>query len=430
MHFSSFVNNTATIGNAICYQSGSVNAKYNWWGSNINPSSQVSGSVDVTPWLYMTITVDTSSISYGNTCNAVVSFNNAYDGTTIIIDPKVDGHIPDGTTVNFSSTLGTFDHTTTTTTNGTATTTFTATSLGTGNINAATDSETLLADITVIQAFTIITVNNVTSVNGKTVNLTAKLKDENGNILTGKTVTFIVNGVKYTAVTDDNGIATVNYKLTKVGVYTVTVNFVDGTVYANSTGNGTLTVNPAANIYINTTTNKKNPTVGETFLLTYKLGNKGPNNATNVTVTFQIPKGLEFVNVTADTGKYTYNPTTRTVTWTIDSIPVGDPYLYLTVKAAEKGTYQITPKTTSDTYNLNSGHNGNITIKVQSKNNNSNNGTSKSNNSINRNSNSGTTVNAASKITKTVGLQDTGLPLNYLLLAVLMVIGGLIPKRR
>lgn len=30
----------------------------------------------------------------------------------------------------------------------------------------------------------------------------------------------------------------------------------------------------------------------------------------------------------------------------------------------------------------------------------------------------------------TIGLEDTGLPLNYLILAVLMVISGLVPKRK
>ena len=42
----------------------------------------------------------------------------------------------------------------------------------------------------------------------------------------------------------------------------------------------------------------------------------------------------------------------------------------------------------------------------------------------------GTTVKAASKNTKTIGLHETGLPFNYLILAILMVIGSLVPKRK
>lgn len=42
----------------------------------------------------------------------------------------------------------------------------------------------------------------------------------------------------------------------------------------------------------------------------------------------------------------------------------------------------------------------------------------------------GTIVKAASKNAKTIGLQKTGLPFNYLILAILLVIGGLVPRRK
>ncbi|OEC87354.1 MULTISPECIES: beta strand repeat-containing protein [Methanobacterium] len=184
----------------------------------------------------------------------------------------------------------------------------------------------------------------------------------------------------------------------------------------NDTESAYITINKTSDLYLKTKSNNNNPTVGEKFLLTYKLGNYGPDAAKNVTITFQIPEGLDFVNIKVDSGNFIYNETTRTVTWTLDSVPVGDPYLYLTVQAAGDGTYKITPIITSATYNLNSGDLGIITINVQPNSNNSGNGNSKN------------TVNAASKTT--IGLQDTGLPLNYLILALLMVLSGLIPKRK
>lgn len=64
-----------------------------------------------------------------------------------------------------------------------------------------------------------------------------------------------------------------------------------------------------------------------------------------------------------------------------------------------------------------------IGLNLGSGNPNSSNG----NNSINGTYN---TVKATSKITETIGLQKTGIPLNYLLLAVLMVLSGLLPKRK
>ena len=265
-------------------------------------------------------------------------------------------------------------------------------------------------NLTVNTINTTITVNNATGYNGKTINLTATLKDENGNPVSGKTVTFTVNGTDYTATTDASGLAALSYKLTKAGVYNVSASYSDGAVYANSTGSGNLTVSPAANLYIKITTSNNNPEVGEKFLLTYKLGNYGPDAAENVTITFKLPEGLDFVKVTADTGNCTYDPSTRTVTWTLDSVPVGDPYLYFTVKAAGDGTYKIIPGIVSLTYN--SGINGGITINVQSPSSSGSTGSS--------------TVNAAS----TISMQKTGVPLNYLILAIFLVLSGLVPKRK
>jgi predicted outer membrane repeat protein len=278
-----------------------------------------------------------------------------------------------------------------------------ANSSGTGNLTVNTINTT-------------ITVNNATGVNGKTVNLIATLKDENGNPLSGKIVTFNVNGTDYTATTDASGLAALSYKLTKTGVYNIIASFSDGAVYANSTGSGNLTVSPAANLYIKIKASNNNPEVGEKFLLTYKLGNYGPDAAENVTITFKLPEGLDFIKVTADTGNCTYDPATRTVTWTIDSVPVGDPYMYFTVKAAGDGTYEITPDIDSLTYN--SGSSDGITINVQS---------------LPRNDNPNISGNCGSSTVKaasTISMQKTGVPLNYLILAIFLVLSGLVPKRK
>jgi uncharacterized repeat protein (TIGR01451 family) len=172
-------------------------------------------------------------------------------------------------------------------------------------------------------------------------------------------------------------------------------------------------VNPASYLYLNVTSSKINPTVGETFILTYKLSNSGPDNATNVTMSFQIPAGLEFVNATVDNGTVTYNSTTRTITWTLFNVEVGDPYLYLTVKALGSGSYSITPTITSETFNGNTDPLMPFSISVQAQN--------------NSNSN---TVNAAST-TKTIPMQTTGMPIAGLVLAILAVLGGtLVPRKK
>ena len=70
------------------------------------------------------------------------------------------------------------------------------------------------------------------------------------------------------------------------------------------------------------------------------------------------------------------------------------------------------PTITSDTFNRNTDPLTQFTVNVQAKNN-----------------SSGNTVNAAST-TKTVTMKDTGLPLNYLVLAILAVISGFVMPRR
>lgn len=159
---------------------------------------------------------------------------------------------------------------------------------------------------------------------------------------------------------------------------------------------------PIADLYIDTSLSKEKPVVGDIITIKFKLGNKGPDPAENVKITFVIPKGLKFISLVVDQGFVTYDPNTRRVTWTLDSVPVGDPYMWLTVKIMKAGTYTIGPLIFSTTYNVNTQVNpGYIQFK------------------------------AYKYSSKTIGMQKTGIPINWLLLAILMVLSGLIiPKRR
>ena len=230
-----------------------------------------------------------------------------------------------------------------------------------------------------------------------------------GHIPDGTLVTFTAtNGsLNPTTTTLINGQTTTLFTANHVGTSIINATVDKQTVTKD------LTVKPASYLYLNTTTSKANPTIGDTFILTYKLSNSGPDNATNVTVTFQIPTGLKFVNATVDNGTVTYNSTTRTITWTLDNVAVGDPYLYLTVKALGTGSYTITPTITSETYNTNTDPLTPFNINIQKAN----------------NTNGSTTVNAAST-TQTIPMQKTGMPITGLILAVLAVLGGMLPKRK
>ena len=230
----------------------------------------------------------------------------------------------------------------------------------------------------------------------------------NGHVPDGTLVTFTATNGSLNPITTTliNGEATTLFTANHVGTSTINAT-VD-----NQTVTQLLTVNPASYLYLNTTSSKSNPTAGETFMLTYKLSNNGPDNATNVTMSFQIPSGLEFVNASVDNGTWTYNPVNRTITWNLTNVAVGDPYLYLTVRALGTGSYTITPTITSETFNQNNDPLTPFSISVQAQN--------------NSNSN---TVNAAST-TKTVPMQTTGMPIAGLVLAILAVLGGIFTPRK
>lgn len=255
-------------------------------------------------------------------------------------------------------------------------------------------------DLNVERATTHITVDNITGNKGQTVNLTATLKDQYGNLLAGRTINFLVNGINAgSAVTDVNGVATKSYYINlNGGTYTIQADFVGDDYYQSSTGTGALKVSQA-DLYVKSWASKNNPYVGETITLTFKLGNRGPDTAENVVFTMKIPEGMQYVSSNVDIGTLTYNESTRTITWTIGDVPVGDPYLYMKVKVLKSGTYIFRPQITTDTYDPT------IDKNIQS-----------------------VVINAQSKHHggHKVPMHKTGVPIWSLILALVFVAGGLI----
>lgn len=109
IHFNRIVDNIADEGgNAILNSETAItDAQFNWWGTN-NPdfTSLISGTVDHTPWLYLTFSPSPTTIPQGSTSTLTASFNNAFDGTTVTAFNPSIGYIPDGTPVTFTTTLG------------------------------------------------------------------------------------------------------------------------------------------------------------------------------------------------------------------------------------------------------------------------------------------------------------------------------------
>lgn len=323
VNFNRIVGNTANNSGDAIYTagSGSANAEYNWWGLN-DPifANLISGSatVDYTPWLFMTLTANPTTINNGETSQITVSFNNySSDGTSYTPLPEpLAGHIPDFTPVNFQTDLGSIGSKSIDkfTIGGIATATMTANELaGTAHLSATTDLETL-----------------------------------NVNVV----------------------------------------------------------INPKSSVYLTITPSKTNPVVGDTVVYTLKVGNKGPDAAENVVMTYKIPDGLEFVGARDDVGnKWTYDPATRTLTWNLGTVPVGDPYLWLSLRIVRAGNYLLNPVLSTTTYDP--------TLNSDTQ-------------SITINAATITQVNAQN----TIGMQKTGLPLLPLIIAGLMLVGGFIVPRR
>ena len=319
-NFNRIVNNSQTT---IFHFLGTFDAQYNWWGSN-NPNftNLIGGTVDYTPWLYMTITADPTIINNEETSLITASFNNLFNGTTVTPLDPLTGHIPDGSPVTFATDLG--------------------------------------------------------SIGSKTID-----KETTGGIATAKLTADETAGIAHITATTDA-----------------------------QTVNTEVTINPKSSLYLTITPNKANPVVGDTVIYTLKVGNNGPDTANDVVMTYVVPEGLEFAGASVDKGTYTYNPTTRTITWNIGNVPVGDPYMWLSLKVLSSGSYLFNPTLSTSTYDptLNT-NTQSITIHAASATNN----------------NTNNTVNAA---TSTVSMQHTGIPLIALILALFMVIGGMISSKK
>lgn len=110
VHFNRIIGNKAQLGNAI-YSVNTMSATDNWWGSNSPDFNSLISAADYvivnhTPWLYLTFTAYPTIIPAGSSSKLTASFNQHTDGITVTPINPVNGHIPDGTPVIFTTNLG------------------------------------------------------------------------------------------------------------------------------------------------------------------------------------------------------------------------------------------------------------------------------------------------------------------------------------
>ena len=330
-HFNRIVGNGD---NDIDCVSGSVNAENNWWGSNTGPTAaRITGTVDGNPWIILKISASPTSILVGGTSTVTADLtwnsNNAQ---------PTGGHVPDGTPITFSGTLGTIPNASTV--NGIATTTFTAGNTpGTATVSALLDGVTVSTSITLRPVANLGINQNVnTPVNvGDTVTYTVTVKNNGPNtannikiqdvLPSGFTVTSYSSGTTYS-----NGIWTIT-SLTSGSTVTLTIS---GTATASMAGlnttntvtelsqteytsqlptNTTAVYTKKASVALTQTTSSTPVNVGDTVTYTVTATNKGPDTATNINIQDIIPSGLTDYVVTPSAGTTYSNGV-----WTISSL--------------------------------------------------------------------------------------------------------------
>lgn len=138
-----------------------LDAKYNWWGSNAGPNSAGADKTNLestyyAPWIVMKLTPTKVVINGGEKTLLTASF--LYDNNGTYHDPA-NGHIPDGTPVTFTTSLGQVGSQTITTytVNGIATAILRAVDAagnpvsGIALITATTDAQMLSTSVSIIE---------------------------------------------------------------------------------------------------------------------------------------------------------------------------------------------------------------------------------------------------------------------------------------
>ena len=276
-----------------------------------------------------------------------------------------------------------------------------------------------------------LTINSVTGNSGEKVTLTATLKEGMGNnLLSNKKVNFYVNG-KYVGygITDSKGVATFNYQITeKGGSYLYTATFegdlghdvVDASAYLNV---------PQSEVYLKMVSNQSDSKVGDTVKITYTLFNDGPDPATNTVFTFVVPDGLRLVSGNNDVGTYSYDPNSKTVTWTINSFPVGTAQLDLTMQLLNEGRFNLSPTLSTNTYDESISNVSARFLTVSGESSGAN-GTTNSDNDMSNNDFSNYSNDEGINTVSAVSMENTGNPIATLLLLLVCIFGINIKKMR
>ena len=197
----------------------------------------------------------------------------------------------------------------------------------------------------------ILKLNEITANYMDNIKLTANLKDSMGNPIYNKQVMFYVDGKNVgSAITDKNGIAKLNYKVSqKGGKYIYTAVFND-TLGNKGTKTSSILFIPQSELYVAMIANKSNVKVGDKFKIKYTVINNGPNSAENVLFTYKVPNSLTYIKASVSIGNVKYDSKSKKVIWNIGKASVGNYTLNLILKSTAAARNNVTPLLTTTTY--------------------------------------------------------------------------------
>ena len=172
-------------------------------------------------------------------------------------------------------------------------------------LSDATDSGSEDSAVEPTKNSTSIVSSSSTVVNGYDYSVT--LKDNNGNVLSGKTLTFTFNGKSYTKTTDSKGVASLNINA-KAGSYIIGVIFEGDELYENSSASNKITVSKTPTTISSST---KDAVKGKSYsvVLKDKKGNVLASKAVTLTYngkTYKLTtnsKGIVSFTITGTLGK-------------------------------------------------------------------------------------------------------------------------------
>ena len=149
IHFNRIIGNNARFGKNIFNDGIKTDATLNWWGSNAGPLSTVynaSGTLNVTPWLVLTVSAKPNSITTNN--HTTITADLLHDNKGIYHNPA-NGCVNNGMKITFASRYGTLNNPVSTF-NGCSVSTFKSGSkIGTASIYTKMDNQTIKTLVTI-----------------------------------------------------------------------------------------------------------------------------------------------------------------------------------------------------------------------------------------------------------------------------------------